>query len=232
MAQQYLRKASLLIELAGATEKTLMDLSELHFTFTTVAVTLETPKSLQLRIYNLKDDTARAVTIEGSIIFLSAGYEGNFDQIFQGEIVQNRRGRNGADSYLDITAVDGDGLYNYSLVNLTVSAGTDVIGRIGAIAQAAGAKVGTLVTQTHGERLHRGRTYFGLAREHLSSLCGTIGADWCIHNGELEIVGQNAYKPGDVPVLNSETGMIGVPEQMEEGIPFACCSTPPSSKTS
>ena len=219
MAQQYLRKASLVVELAGNGADTLLDLSKLQFTFQTQAWTLATPKAIQLRIYNLNDKTAKSVTEAGAKIFLSAGYEGNNGSIFEGEIVQVRTGReNGTDTYLDITAVDGDGIYNYSLVNITVAAGTDVIGRVGAIAKAAGISTGTVAVQTNGEKLHRGRTYFGLAREHLSSLCGTIGANWTINNGKLDVIGQNAYKEGDIPLLTTATGMIGVPEQMELGI--------------
>lgn len=219
MAQQYLRKASLVVEMAGNGADTLLDLSEMHFTFKTEAWTISAPKNIQLRIYNLKAETAKSITQDGAKIFLSAGYEGNNGSIFVGEIVQIRTGReNGTDTYLDITAVDGDGVYNYSVVNISVAAGADVIGRVGAIAKAAGINKGVVQVQPDGAKLHRGRVYFGLARDHLDSLCGTIGADWSLNNGDLEVIAQNAYKAGDVPLLTTATGMIGVPEQMEEGI--------------
>ena len=216
MTQQYLRAASLVIELDN--DNTLLDVSELHFQFQTQAVVLQTPGSVQLRVWNLSGETARSITGHGNMIYLSAGYEGNQDLIFQGNIVQARIGRNGVDSYLDITAVDGDQIHNYGFISLSVKSGADIIGRIGSIAKAANIPLGNIGIPANTSQLHRGRAYFGLARDHLTGLCSTVGANWNINNGKLEIVAQNAYKPGDVPLLTSATGMIGVPEQMEEGI--------------
>lgn len=220
MTQQYLRKASLLLELVNdKTGNAVLDLSNMQFTFQTQAYYLGTPKSVQLRVYNLSAETAKQVTKEGSQVFLSAGYEGNFDQIFQGLIVQARIGRNGTDSYLDITAVDGDYIYNNKLISTTIAAGTNALGRLGAISTAAGIKTGVLPKTASGAQLHRGKTIFGLARDHLTYLCGTIGANWTIENGVLDVIPQNAYKEdGTFPELNYLTGMVGVPEQMELGI--------------
>lgn len=223
MSQQYLRKTSLII----GTGSEALDLSEMQFVFQTQAFTISTPHNIQLRIYNLAPNTAKKITEEGADIQLSAGYEGNFGPIFQGQIVQSRIGReNATDTYLDITGIDGDLGYNFNVISVAVSSGTDVISRIGTISKAAGIKLGTIKAPNDGAKLHRGRTYFGLARDHLNGLCGTIGADWNIHNGELEVVSQSAYKDGDIPTLTSATGMIGVPEQTNEGIAIRVLMNP------
>ena len=191
----------------------------MQFVFQTQAYYLGTPKNLQLRVYNLSAATAKKITSEGSQVFLSAGYEGNFAQIFKGTIVQSRIGRNGTDSYLDITATDGDYIYNNTLLNLTIAAGTNALGRLGVIANAAGLTTGSIPKTASGGQLHRGKSIFGLARDHLTNLCGTIGANWTIDNGVLDVVEQNAYKDdGTVPNLNYATGMVGVPEQTDVGI--------------
>jgi hypothetical protein len=223
MTQQYIRKAGLLI---GEGSQAL-DLSEMQFTFSVQASTLETPKTAQLRVYNLSQDTARKVTKEGSQLLLSAGYEGNFNTIFNGQLTQARIGReNGTDTYLDITAADGDYVYNGGFVNASVLAGSDVIGRIGQIANAAGIKLGTIQAPTNGAKLHRGVVFFGLARDHLRTQCATIGANWCINNGELDVIVEGGYKPGDIPVITAATGMLGVPEQTDLGIYFKCLLNP------
>ena len=216
MTQQYLRAASLLISIDN--EDNLLDVSALHFQFQTQAVLLQTPGHVQLRVWNLSGETARKITGQGNMLYLSAGYEGNQDLIFQGNIVQARIGRNGVDSYLDITAVDGDELHNYGFVNQSIKSGTDIIGRVGAITTAAKIPQGAVDLPAGTSKLHRGRAYFGLARDHLTGLCSTVGANWNIKDGKLEIISANAYKDGDVPILTAATGMIGVPEQMEEGI--------------
>lgn len=220
MTQQYLRKANLVLNLANVTTgNTVLDLSEMHFTFQTQAQYVGTPNSCIIRVFNLKRDTALSVVKEGSQLFLSAGYEGNFGQIFQGNIVQARIGRNGTDSYLDITASDGDTIYNDKIVSANYAAGTNALGRLGQLANSAKITTGVINVKTDDAKLHRGKTVFGLLRDHLDDLCGTIGANWKIENGVLDVIAQNAYKDDStVPELGYLTGVIGVPEQMELGI--------------
>lgn len=223
MSQQWIRKATLVI---GAGNQAL-DLSEVQFQFTVRATTIATPKSLRLRIYNLKGATASRVTQEGSSVILSAGYQGNFGTIFNGQIFQSRIGReNATDTYLDISAADGDFAYNHGFLNRSVMSGSTVIGRLGQLAQGAGIKIGTLALPAIPGQLHRGRVYHGLLRDHMRPLCGTIGADWCLNNGQLDVVAQDGYKPGAIPSLTSATGMIGVPEQTPEGIAVKCLLNP------
>ncbi len=223
MTQQFLRKASLVI---GAGSQAL-DLSSLHFTFNVTAAVIDTPTTAYVRIYNLSKSTARTVTTEGTQLLLSAGYARGFNTIFNGQITQARIGReNGTDTYLDITAADGDYVYNFGAVNFSMNAGSDVIGRLGQIATAAGVRLGTVQAPTNGAKLARGAVFFGLARDELREQCSTIGANWSISEGRLDVVAEGGYKPGDIPVITSATGMIGVPEQTEIGISVRCLLNP------
>src|SRR5690242_16802129 len=173
MTKQYIRKASLII---GAGEKA-RDLSNMQFTFDVRASTVVTPKTAYIRVYNLSSNTARKVTEEGESVILSAGYGGNFNTIFQGQIAQARIGReNGTDTYLDITAADGDQVYNFAVVNFSVKAGSDVIGRLRMLATAAGLPEGTIQAPENGPKLSRGVVYFGMARDFLRKECASIGA--------------------------------------------------------
>jgi len=224
MTTQYGRQAQLLIG-AGSS---LIDLSQMEMEFQVQGVMLETPMTAMIRVYNLKPDTARRVTSEGAQVVLSAGYEGNFNTIFNGQLIQARIGReNGTDTYLDITAAVGDYAYNHGFLNMTVSAGTDIIGRLGQVAGAIGLPVGTIQAPPSGTALPRGQVFFGLARDHLRAMCASIGADWCINgNGELDVIASGSYKPGDIPVINASTGLIGVPEQTEIGVMVRCLLNP------
>lgn len=223
MAQQWIRKATLVI---GAGNEAL-DLSELQFQFTVKATTITTPKSLNVRIYNLKPETSERVTAYGNSVILSAGYEGSFGTIFSGQIFQTRIGReNASDTYLDISSADGDYAYNYGFVNFSVAKGSGIVGRLGQLAQGAGIKLGTVAIPSVPGQLHRGRVYHGLLRDHMRPLCGTIGADWVINDGQLDVVAQNSYKPGAIPIVTAATGMIGVPEQTPDGIRIKCLLNP------
>ncbi len=224
MTTQFGRQAQLLIG-AGTS---LIDLSQMEIEFQVQGFMLSTPKTATIRIYNLTPDTARRVTSEGAQVILSAGYAGNFNTIFNGQLIQARMGReNGTDTYLDITAATGDYVYNHGFLNLTISSGPDIIGRLGQIANAVGLKVGTIQAPQSGTALPRGQVFFGLARDHLHALCASIGADWCINdNGELDVIASGSYKPGDIPVINAASGLIGVPEQTEIGVMVRCLLNP------
>jgi len=224
MAKQWIRKATLIINVNGA----VLDVSQLHFSFETEARTLQTPKTLQLRLFNPAPNTIKRIVEEGSQIFLSAGYEGSFGSIFQGTIIQVRSGReNGTDTYLDISASDGDRVYNNSFVNATVAAGSTAIGRLKTIASSGKLTLNQIPHEQDGDtKLPRGKVFFGLARDHLRPLAATIGADWSITNGQVDVIAQNAYRQGDVVLLTHKTGMIGVPVQTLEGIAIKALLNP------
>jgi hypothetical protein len=97
---------------------------DIHFTVRRGDIS--TPNSADIRIYNLNPDTANAIgTREFKRVTLKAGYPGNFGLIFSGEIKQVRIGRESAtDTFVDISAADGDSAYNYSAMALTLAAGS------------------------------------------------------------------------------------------------------------
>ena len=91
MAEQFGRKVSLII---GPDAGDALDLSGLRIVFRVQRGDTQTPNSLRARVYNVSDNTAqRAESKEFTRIVLQAGYEGNYGIIFDGSIIQVRRGR-------------------------------------------------------------------------------------------------------------------------------------------
>lgn len=64
----------------------------------------------------------------------------------------------------------------------------------------------------------RGRVLYGMARHHARVLAKTQGLDWTINGGVMEWLPYSAYKPGDAIVLTSQTGLIGFPQQTQDGL--------------
>ncbi|MGH8431847.1 MAG: phage protein, partial [Solimonas sp.] len=119
---QFGRKASLIV---GLDSGDAIDLSELRVVFSIRRGDLQTPNSGRFRVFNLAPDTARRVQKEFTRVVFQGGYEGNFGILFDGTIKQVRRGRaSQTDTYLDITAADGDSAYNFAVVNTTLAAGS------------------------------------------------------------------------------------------------------------
>jgi hypothetical protein len=217
--KQWLRKASLIV---GSTGGLALDLSALRFTFHIARGDVETPNSARIRVYNVSDDTAhQAGSKEFNRVVIQAGYDGNYGVIFDGSIVQARKGRETpTDTYLDITAADGDMAYNFAVVNTTLAAGSVAADQVQVCTQAmAQFDVSTGYTPPMTtNRLPRAKVMFGMARNYMRAVADTQQMLWSIQDGKLQMVPSTSYVPGTIPVINAATGMIGMPQQTQNGI--------------
>ncbi len=215
--QQYLRKASLII---GNDEGNGRDFSELRFKFSIRRGDIQTPNTADIRIYNLSEQTAQAVQKEFTRVILQAGYEGNFGVIFDGQIKQVRRGRETqTDTYLDITAADGDSAYNFAFSATSLAAGSTPIDHFNVVAKDMaehGVSEG-YAPDLPGNPLPRGKVIYGMSRDIMRNVAKNTDTSWSIQDGKLTMIPQTAYVPGEIPVLTSATGVIGLPELNRTG---------------
>jgi hypothetical protein len=198
------------------------DLSQLHFKFQIKQFELQTPNTCQVRVYNVSNDTAQAVQKEYSRIIIQCGYQGgDVGTVFDGSLVQVRRGRESpVDTYLDLSGADGDQGLNQAVVNTALAAGSTAQQRLGAL-QGAMAPYGVTSGYTAplpSTTLPRGKTMFGMARDHLRDLGFSTDTRFSIQNGQLTLLPLEGYLPDEAVVLTSATGLIGFPEQTQGGI--------------
>jgi len=225
--KQWMRKASLV--LSG--ETTALDLSEMHFRFNITQSNEETPNTAVIRVYNLSETTVKRITnrspVEFSLVELKAGYQnGAFGTLFAGTMKQYRRGReNATDTYFDILAAANDIEYNFGTVSQSVPAGATKADIIARTAQDMGVGVG-YIPPTSGGTLPRGKVLWGMGRVVFRNLANSERFGWSVQNGKLQMIPLNSYLPGEVVVLNSATGMVGIPEQTNEGIRVRCLINP------
>lgn len=207
-----------------------LDLSRLRFRFQIQAADVETPNTLVARVYNLADETKNAIIKEFNTVTLTAGYEnGNKGTIFQGDIKQFFSGRErNVDKFLEIRAGDGDQAYNFSVINQTFPAGTTDQQTLAALAKSMGLQVAPTANGflSTGGILPRGKTLFGMARLHLSDMARKNNCRWSVQNGAVTLVPVTGYLPGQAVEINSATGMIGTPEQTDNGIVVRCALNP------
>ena len=217
----YLRKATIAIGPSGGQG---LDFSAFRCVFSVRRGDFQTPNSCDLRIYNLTDDTAnRIASKEFTQVAINAGYGGNFGLIFSGTIKQVRQGRDDAkDSYVDVTAADGDSAYNFATISASLTAAGATAGGIanlllGALkshqvtANGANPSFGTNAPV-------RGKVFYGAARDELRDFSAQNNCSWSIQDGQLTFVPLTAYLPGEIPVISSASGLIGFPEQTQQGI--------------
>jgi hypothetical protein len=214
----YLRRCSLIVGGSGGSG---LELGEMRVEFKTHHADYETPNHADIRVYNLSDQTARRMDREFTRVVLQAGYQGNMGLIFGGNIRQIRRGReNGLDSYVDILASDGDRAYNYAVVNKTLAAGSTANDQV-ATAQEAMAEHDVTAGYTPdlgGPALPRGRVLYGMARKTMRDVAASTNTTWSIQDGATQLIPLQGHLPGEAVVLTSETGLVGQPEQTNEGI--------------
>lgn len=225
--EQWLRKCTLLVSDRNGEG---LDLSQLRIKFLVKRSDTQTPNMAEIRVYNLEDKTAQRIQKEFSKVVLQAGYESNFGVIFQGNVKQIIRGReNGTDTFIDIIAGDGDLSYNFAVVNTTLAAGTgqadQVNAAIGAMSKTGGTTAGN-IGEMPANKLPRGKVMYGMSRDYLRQTAETTNKTWSIQDGKVQFVPTSSYLPGEAVVLTSKTGMIGTPQQTNEGINLQCLLNP------
>lgn len=208
------------------------DLSALRIVFKTTQSDIQTPNSAAIRVYNLNDDTAAKIEKQYTNVVLQCGYRDGppLAVVFQGTIKQVRKGRESAiDSYVDILAADGDFAYNEATVCQTIAAGSTVAQRAQVPMDAMASKgvsEGYTEGLSVGGILPRGKVFYGMARDYQTDICHSVDTTWSIQNGQVQILTRQGYLPGEAVVLNSQTGLIGTPEQTEGGIVARCLINP------
>jgi baseplate hub protein gp41 len=234
MTLQYRRQLSLVVSnLAGKG----LELGAMRVTFTVKRGDMQTPNSLDARVFNLSNETAQKInSAEFTQVQLSAGYNPTNDPnvspalIFKGTVRQTRLGRiNQLESYVDITAADGDEAYNFAPIFITVPAGnsnqpSQIAAAIyGALSVNAG-NTSQKITQGYLPEFQpngciRGRVLYGMARDEARDHAWQNNCKWSIQDGAFTMVPYTSYIPGaEVPVISVATGLIGVPEQTQQGI--------------
>lgn len=215
--RQYGRKLSLIVGNDGAA----LDFSSLRVHFSIRRGDFQTPNSADVRIYNVNDETANRITQEFTRVVVQAGYEGNFGLIFDGTIKQARAGRIDAkDSYIDITAADGDEAYNFSTMALSLAAGAKPTDAVQAFLQTM-ARMGVsdgYVPELSENGSVRGVVFYGMARDELREFAEQNDCTWSIQDGKLTVIPLTSYVPGETPIISPQTGLVGVPEQTQSGI--------------
>lgn len=223
---QFLRKCTLLVSTGvGAT----LDLSQLRIKFAVKRSDTMTPNSADIRVYNLDLGTAAIIKKEFTQVTLQAGYDSNYGVIFQGNIKQVIIGReNATDTFIDIIAGDGDQAYNFAVVNVTLAAGSTPQSQLSAAMLPMAAKGVTpgFIGPLPPSVLPRGKVMYGNARDHIRSIADSAGFGWSIQDGKVNFVKQTTFLPGQVVTITSKTGLIGTPQQTNEGVNLKCLLNP------
>lgn len=201
-----------------------IDISDLRIQFQVRQKTQQHPDHMYVRVTNLSDQTAMGwfKVGKGAKAQLEAGYRNRVGKIFDGQVMQMRIGKepNGVDKYFDCMATSSQTAYGFARLNKTLAAGytyKDVVDLATQELQKAGIRIGH-IGQLSQTKFPRAGSFYGLVRDTLRDVAQANKMTWTIFNNELQMVKVDGYLPGTAKVLNSSTGMIGMPEMTLDGI--------------
>lgn len=193
-----------------------MDLSALRCTFRVTKKDVQTPNAAELTVYNAMPSTVSAIRRSFKRVVVNAGYQSNTGLIFTGNIKGFETGRDGTDTWLRVTAGDGDEEYNYSVINKSIAAGATAATVISEASSAMGIKVKANQIKT-GKALPRGKVMYGRPQELLKEQALGNKCTWSVQDGEIIILERTGVLPGSAIVFTPETGLIDQPSGTEDG---------------
>lgn len=235
MSQQWLRAWKL--EAAGKTYS-----GDLRVVFVCKSWIAGVPNNGTFTLYNLSKNSAAAIQSlaksgGGGTVTFSAGYQDNVGIIFSGKVIQVNLGKaNATDTTTTIYATSDDTTHNSAYVNTTLKAGSTGLDIYNALLKASpGMQAGNIPSQAlQALRYPRSVTMFGPVRHFMRTLAESVGSTFHYDNikPQLHITPKNDPGKGSPIVLNSDTGMIGLPTQTGTGINVRCLLNPAIQKNS
>ncbi|MEX3859630.1 hypothetical protein AB3X94_37200 [Paraburkholderia sp. BR10923] len=184
------------------------------------------PNPAKVMVYNLtREHMSALLEKRWTVMSLSVGYEA-LRLIFAGDIVRANVSRDGMDFITELECGDGNTAYSSARVNMVMPAGTtDAEAAVALTSTMPGVTRGPMaVTRTLASA--RPRVYSGNTRDHLSNLARANGADWSIQDGELTMLPASAVTADEGPLISQDTGMVGMPQQSDDGLEVRCLCNP------
>lgn len=234
-----------------------ISLSDFKVVFNIAWTDTRWPRVAMVRIYNLSKDTAsRILGQEFAKIKIIAGYDGiaqpadasqvgvekninaaeigqsngtNFGEIFSGDIRFTITGRdNPTDTWVLIQAIDGHQAFMNACVTKTLSAGYTVADVHSVLMDSFNPfDVTKGITGDMPSTVYpRGRVLYQASRDVMDNVAAQCGATWKLVGGQVQMVPTDKYIKNAI-VLNSDTGLIGMPQQtMGGGVNVRCLINP------
>ncbi|WGM00502.1 phage protein [Arsenophonus nasoniae] len=227
MSKNWIRKCSLIVSDEKGEG---IELSDFRATFNITWPDTRYPRTGVFKVWNLKKETLSQIQAKEFVnIQLMAGYQDNTGLIFAGKIRYTISGRdNPTDTFVIVQAIDSHEAYDYATLNTTLSAGHTQAEQHNTLLTglAPYGIVKGVTPEFDNTRFPRGKVYFGMVRDAADNLAGQCLTSWQYINGQLVMVPENKYVQEAI-VLNSATGLIGLPQQtIEAGVNVRCLINP------
>lgn len=190
------------------------------------------PNTCDLKIYNLTADHRKQIEQSPSVkdtmkvpVIIEAGYGTTLAQIYKGDLRAGWTVNSGPEVVTELNTGDGEkGMANARL-NIPVGPGTPIAQVIGQIVDVLGlgqGNVGKIAAQlaSSGSSMFskKGQVLKGNAADHLTDLCKSVGLEWSVQDGAVQLLTLGQPLDGQAVKLTSNTGLIGSPTVDSKGV--------------
>lgn len=175
--------------------------------------TKEEPDISEIRICNLSNSTIESIGAEAYVI-LNAGYRGDVGNILSGKIENISTIWEGVDKVTVLKVSDGGFEWRNAIVNKTYQAGMKASYIMADLANILGLEVGEISPKNDIE-YKLGKSISGYVERALKQLVKDTESKMYINKGRIFIRDENKGTEAGF-LLNSDTGLIGSPEKVEE----------------
>lgn len=209
------RQVILDIGTEGATGKSF---SDFRISFKVEMDRSREPNKAKIEAYNLSPDTIALAQKEDSIVRLTVGYDVPL-QIFRGNPIQGgvTLEKRGPDRVLVIEAQDGQRNIQEARLNVSYATDTKFSKIIADITEQLGLPEGTI--EADDITLSQGVVLTGPAADVLDSVCESLGVQWFIRDGVLQIISSDETTGESSIVFSSVTGnLVGIPKKKDTGV--------------
>lgn len=202
---------------AVAYDKKAADGTRLGLDFEVTATTDTDPNQGVFTLYNVSESSRRRIATEAKSIIIYAGFDGIEKQIFYGDITSALPVKANPGWAINITAGDGFKAYTEERFSKTYAAGTDKETIVRDIIDAMKLAGKTAVDSVKGV-MAGDITLDGLAKDGLTKILGSLGAEWSIQDNEIRITGTGKPIDNEAILINSDTGLLEPPVITDTGI--------------
>ena len=224
--RQYLRRYRLIVTSKSAGVG--FDVSDLRIKFSVEKAVKANGNNAQIMVFNVSPESVAAVKADDNVV-LEAGYkDGNYGMIYAGTVVQTFMERSDdVDNAMVIICQDADKFLTKKIVVKTIGAGTsqaDIVNDI--ISENKEVSGGVIDSALSSKLLPRGKVLFGKAADYVQQIAKSNNSQFYVENGTINIVSAKSYASNIAVELTPSTGLIGVPEQTEQGVKGKCLINP------
>lgn len=172
------------------------------------------PNPCRISVYNLSENTRAELQTKPLHIRLEAGYDGETQRIFHGDLIWTDTKVQNASLITSLEVADGARAFKHARVNRSFKAGIDTKTALRETAKSMGLSLPTNVEEARelASQFASGLSLQGPSSREMTRLLKPHGMNWSIQDGRLQILKGDQSREGQALIISPDTGLVGTPE--------------------